>query len=431
MQCYVTYYENMREKNIPEGEIINPEAFLESDGSKGYYSNELYLNKQRTTRLQEIKITENNKLTIPIYIRKLLFKIPPSGLMRTVNRLDNFLESGNMDYHRFEIPKRTGGTRVIEAPNTDLKELQTHVAKFLKYDMKFLESDIAHGFVQGRSIATNAHQHRRSEHFAKIDFEDFFPTFTEEVMDKQLTKISLFAYADVFMSGIHDGLDEASVEYKLPHYKKYKNDNKEELEQKLFYIHSLKQKLIKIASKDGRLPQGSPLSPILTNLLMIPFDYHIVTDFATKNSSLIVTRYVDDLEISSLHQLGSDKEHAKERLHSVIERISNKHYDGALKIKKRKSRISTKYGKNRIAGIKVNQENKVSIGYKEKRWLKREIAKAIIQKRDTGEPPANANEVLGYLSFLNSIEPGYADFLKKKYEMKFNLPSSIERFLTE
>ena len=54
--------------------------------------------------------------------------------------------------------------------------------------------------------------------------------------------------------------------------------------------------IIKYCLLNDGLPQGSPVSPHITNLIMIPLDYYI-TEHCNKNG-YCYTRYADDILIS-------------------------------------------------------------------------------------------------------------------------------------
>jgi hypothetical protein len=83
-------------------------------------------------------------------------------------------------YHSFEILKRGGGSRRINAPTADLMLLQRRLSDLLQDCMdeinhaKNRKDQLAHGFKRGRSIITNATKHRRRNYVLNIDLQDFF-----------------------------------------------------------------------------------------------------------------------------------------------------------------------------------------------------------------------------------------------------------------
>ena len=101
----------------------------------------------------------------PKFISFLLYKLPPV-----------------QKYKSFEIPKKNGGTRLIQAPTPRLKVLQRGVAKLLYECVKEVDSaksaksSISHGFQKGRSILTNASPHRARRYVLNFDLEEFFPS---------------------------------------------------------------------------------------------------------------------------------------------------------------------------------------------------------------------------------------------------------------
>src|SRR5271168_2352185 len=85
-------------------------------------------------------------------------------------------------YGVFQVPKRKGGTRTIQAPNDELKLLQRRLCDLLQdcadeiNAQRNRKDNIAHGFKRARWIATNAGQHRKRRYVLNLDLEDFFPS---------------------------------------------------------------------------------------------------------------------------------------------------------------------------------------------------------------------------------------------------------------
>lgn len=165
-------------------------------------------------------------------------------------------------YKKFEIPKRHGGTRQISAPLDDLKVLQRNLATFLQdcvetiNETNGLADQIAHGFKRKRSIITNARPHRNHRFVFNLDLSDFFGT------------INFGRVRGFFMKDTNFALDK-----------------------KVATI------LAQIACFESKLPQGSPCSPVISNLIGHVLDIHLVRLAAKTGCSY--TRYADDLTFST------------------------------------------------------------------------------------------------------------------------------------
>lgn len=75
-------------------------------------------------------------------------------------------------YEAFLIPKRSGGKRLIVAPNRQLKYIQRRLSDIL-YKL-YNPRKIAQGFVKGRNVLTNAGQHTGKALILNVDIQDFF-----------------------------------------------------------------------------------------------------------------------------------------------------------------------------------------------------------------------------------------------------------------
>jgi RNA-directed DNA polymerase len=162
------------------------------------------------------------------------------------------------DYTRFTIPKRRGGTRTIDAPGDTLKALQRRVLARLLSGLKL--SRAATGFARGRSIVDNARPHTNRAVVINLDLADFFPSITE---DRVLA----------VWRGLGWNADAATI-------------------------------LTHICTLDGRLPQGAPTSPALSNLVCRRLDARLLELAMVLDGDY--TRYADDLTFS-LPSLGRNK----------------------------------------------------------------------------------------------------------------------------
>ena len=165
-------------------------------------------------------------------------------------------------YHMFEVPKRAGGTRVICAPTGDLKSLQRSLARRLQEhclrcrEERGLSVNIAHAFQPRRGIITNAYIHRNKRYVFNTDLEDFF-------------------------GSIHFGRIRGYFQ-------------KNEYFQMPAEVATI---LAQLCCYQGKLPQGAPTSPVLSNLICEILDFRILK--IAKHYKLDYTRYADDLTFST------------------------------------------------------------------------------------------------------------------------------------
>ena len=102
-----------------------------------------------------------------------------------------FKVSAEKKYIQFSIPKKSGGERIINAPNAGLKLAQRRLANILTSCVQEIESKqtprrkpLAHGFIKkvktesdgnlALGIHTNARCHRNRRYVLNLDLADFF-----------------------------------------------------------------------------------------------------------------------------------------------------------------------------------------------------------------------------------------------------------------
>ena len=165
-------------------------------------------------------------------------------------------------YDSFKIPKRSGGLRPIDAPKPPLMEALRQLKFILETKFMALYHTSAYAYIRGRCTVDSIkkHQQRESRWFVKLDFTNFFGSTTLEFVMSQLAII--FPFSEVM---------------KL-------EEGKEQL-----------TRALSLCFLKGQLPQGTPISPLLTNLIMIPIDHKISNTLRDYNKQQYVyTRYADD-----------------------------------------------------------------------------------------------------------------------------------------
>ena len=168
-------------------------------------------------------------------------------------------------YHSFELPKKSGGVRIIQAPEPQLALLQSRLAELLYKCVHERKRDhkrfwfASHGFHRGRTIITNAEMHKRRHFVFNLDLQDFFGTINFGRVRGFFIKDSMFA-----------------------------------LDSKAATI------IAQIACHDNALPQGSPCSPVISNLIGNILDSRLLA--LARDARCTYTRYADDLTFSTNEQ---------------------------------------------------------------------------------------------------------------------------------
>jgi RNA-directed DNA polymerase len=159
----------------------------------------------------------------------------------------------NTRYHHFEIPKSSGGMRLISAPRGLVRELQDKLQPVFQeiYDAH----PSAHGFIPERSVVTNASGHTGRTWVLNVDLADFFPS------------INFGRVRGLFMAPPFSmGAKAASV-------------------------------VAQICTHRNGLPQGAPTSPVLSNFIAASLDRRL-TRLARANKCKY-SRYADDITFST------------------------------------------------------------------------------------------------------------------------------------
>lgn len=317
-----------------------------------------------------IKITNPKKIEELNTNQKNHIKITEEALNLIITLLEPYKENHETQYYEFKIPKANGGLRTIDAPNTNFKNTLTLVKDIFENKIQCLPHNAAHAYVKQCSTITALKKHQENESiwFLKLDLKDFFTNCTEDIFVNNLKNLYPFYYI-------------SDIEKKLS---------------TIFKICSLRQ----------GLPQGSPISPYLTNLIMVPYDFLI--NSICKKRNLIYTRYADDMLIS-----GKEKFNWKS-IQSIINLIIK-----PFKIKKEKTRFGNKCGKNWNLGLMLNKDNNITLGYRKKRELNAALNNYI--RTYPEKTLEETQQLAGELSYLKQIEPNYYNYLIHKYNTKYNV----------
>jgi RNA-directed DNA polymerase len=295
-------------------------------------------------------------------------------------------------YQTYSIKKKSGDDRTINAPVKGLKSILRSLNLVLQ--CVYEPHEAATGFVLDKSIVDNAKKHTGHHYVFNIDLKDFFHTF-----DRNRVKMG-FIFEPFNLGG-----------------------DKEPL---AFLLASLCTHPFEIDSEEKTvLPQGSPTSPTLTNILCKKLDRRL-TGLANRFGATY-TRYADDITFSSPHNIYTEEAFRKE-LKRIIEE------DQKLIINPKKTRLQKAGYRQEATGLIVNDKVNVHRRYvKQIRmwlyyWEKYGYEKAEqIFKRDylsdkghVKKPNACLVNVLdGKLEFLKMVK-GIEDGTYKGLEARFH-----------
>lgn len=195
----------------------------------------------------------------------------------TIRHLNYYCNPNNAfhRYRQFHIKKKSGGTRVITAPrNRSFMMMLQAVNEILK--ALYSPSDYAMGFTEGRSVVTNATIHKGQNYVFNIDLKDFFPSVEQFRVWKRL-QLRPFNFPKQIANIIAGLCSMRQVRDIIDETKEHDNDKK------FKYV----------------LPQGSPVSPIITNMVCDTLDRRLAG--LAHRFGLHYSRYADDITFSSMH----------------------------------------------------------------------------------------------------------------------------------
>lgn len=309
-----------------------------------------------------------------------IYSLPHLCLLAGVN-IENIhrylIPNRTNSYKRFKLKKKRGGFRVIHIPNDELKYLQRWIL------CNVLEKKQSHqmckGFNKLSSIKQNAEIHLNNEALLKIDLLRFYDSINEKRVYGIFKSFGYQKNLAVYLA-------------------KLCTTEPEEL-----FLNSfkLKENILrnKILSRinEGFLPQGSPTSPKLSNLVAYNLDNRLY-ELAIKHN-LKYSRYADDLTFSG--NIDTLKK-VKKVIYKII-------VDENFFVNYSKTKFLIRGNPFFITGLSVNNEN-VTIPKKRKKEIEHHLHhcnKNGVENhlRISGIKNRNFKDwLLGNISFVYSVE---------------------------
>jgi len=289
-------------------------------------------------------------------------------------------------YRLFTIPKASGEKRTIAVPPPVLMAWQRRLSEYLT--ASYLAKPSVHGFAKGRSICSNASEHVGRRLILNIDLRDFFPS-------------------------IHFGRVRglfASYPFK--------------------FSNVVASTLAQLCTREGKLPQGAPTSPIISNLICRRLDNDLWK--LTRSLGCKYTRYADDITISTNDSempsqivRAHDPSSGIVNLGDEIQAIFARHH---FSVNEMKSRMHSADRRQEVTGLTVNRRVNVNREYiRDIRAILHDwgeygeaAAKKKFEIKDAarmtryGGSPTLGDHIAGKLEFLTMVR-GAGDPIYTKY----------------
>ena len=205
-------------------------------------------------------------------------------------------------YHVFQIPKRDGSSRNIEAPDDALKARQQASLIGLRKILKV--SPFAHAFQPYKNIVTMAMGHVGKRWVGCMDIKDFFPSI--DIIDFRNTVENV------------QRCDPRGID---------------------IHFHDFED------GKGMRLPQGAPASPFLSNTYLFKFDWRMA--WLAYRFGVTYSRYADDLVFSG------DKAWHIKKLFDIARGLLNEY---RFEVNDNKTKLMHTHQRQMVCGIVVNEK---------------------------------------------------------------------------
>jgi RNA-directed DNA polymerase len=268
------------------------------------------------------------------------------------------LESIRPCYREFNVAKRSGGVRRIAAPADELKELQRRILRRLLARLKVHSCAI--GFRRGESFVTNARRHVGKQIVIHFDIKEFFHSISAKRVRRYFRAIG--------------------------------------------WNRPASRLLVRLVTVDGRLPQGAPTSPHLSNLVNHRLDARLAG--LANEYDAIYTRYADDIVIS-LDDVQQD-------LHPIIAAvISILHCEGYRPHLRKKFDVRRQHQRQEVTGLVVNTRANLprttrrwlrAVEHRTRQWDTRYDASSLAGGAIARQPTLSKKQLAGWRALVRMVE---------------------------
>ena len=207
-----------------------------------------------------------------------------------------------------------------------------------------------------------AKEHTGKKFVLKLDIKNFFPSITREMV----------------YGAMYDDINAENIKYIVP--------------------------AIEMCLLDGRLPQGAPTSPAISNIVCRNLDLLLSGAIKCLGFEISYTRYADDLIFSS----NDDKIY---RIIPIIKKLVTKF---GFIVNEKKVKVLKSHQRQTVTGLVVNCPGKTSVRRRTRMNLRAYMHQIIIGKKPIEN--VNINKLRGDVNIIVMANPQQGKWFKDKFD---------------
>lgn len=293
-------------------------------------------------------------------------------------------------YRTFRIHRPSGEGRPIAIPEPTLMAVQRWLLKHVLYTKQ--TSSASYAYARGKSIRQCADQHLGARWLVKLDIHDFFSSIDERRVYSVFDQMNYPSLVALELSR----LTTRSAQFAT------------HVDRSKFLVASSTKYSIEAyrTSHRGFLPQGSPTSGALANLVMGQIDGELLK--IADESGMAYTRYADDMAFSTR------KDVCRRDAIDLVRQVADLCRSEGFVLHEKKTRISPPGARKIVLGLLVDGDR-----VRLPKWRRRAIEAHIRGCSKFGLPSharvrgfssilGLVNYIDGQLAFAADIEPGWA-----------------------
>lgn len=283
-------------------------------------------------------------------------------------------------YVRFQVPKKSGGTRELAAPHRDTARCQEWI-RINILDRVPLH-DAAHGFVAGRNTVSNAAPHLKRAVVVNADLKDFFPSITFPRVKGVFQQLGYSPAAATVLALLCTECPRTRVTFE--------------------------GRDLWVAVGRRGLPQGACTSPALSNLVARGLDSRIAG--MARKHGWTYSRYADDLTFSA------DGD-ATAKIGWLLARMRHIVAAESFTVNEKKTRVQRPNSQQTVTGIVVNQHPSIP------RDVVRRLRAILHHAKSEGLAAQNRENhphfeswVVGMIAYVKMVNPARGAQLRAAYD---------------